>query len=512
MKKHLYISFFLCFFSYELLYSQALVTNDGLAITVQAGLTTTIQGSVTNQTKGADLGTIANAGTITLTGNWTNNSANTVFSSAAGTVQFIGTTSGQTIGGTNATSFYNLTINNTFATIPQITLGIGSTVQNTFTMTAGKINLGNFTFTLGTAAGTPGALSYTSGFMYGGNFTRWMGTSTYAVTNALGHFPMGSSAGHYRPFWLGITTSNLTTGGTVTLSHTAVYPALYTATSYSDLSWSTPIEGVSQSTWNVSTANSLTAAAGTRFDIRFGGEGFGTNVLTDLNATLLATSVGTYAAATSVLVPFEANRTGLTQSELTNSGGTQAFRLGSRNLTQSPLPIHLLSFEGRCENGQDVKLNWQTASEQNNDFFTLERSIDNENWEIMGNKDGAGNSNEVLSYYMIDQTPLETAYYRLKQTDIDGRFNYSNLIFVACEQTEDLKPLIFPNPSNGLISIKNTLAGQKMVLTNQLGQVLFQEILSSDHKDLDLTYLPKGIYFVEISGPSTPSTSSIILR
>ncbi len=85
--------------------AQNLVTNDGLALTIEAGLTATIQGGgFTNQTNGST-GTVDNAGTITLTGDWTNNSANTVFTTNTGLVQFIGTTGSQTIGGSTKQNF-----------------------------------------------------------------------------------------------------------------------------------------------------------------------------------------------------------------------------------------------------------------------------------------------------------------------------------------------------------------------------------------------------------------------
>jgi hypothetical protein len=88
------------------------------------------------------------------------------------------------------------------------------------------------------------------------------------------------------------------------------------------------------------------------------------------------------------------------------------------------LPISLLSFEVKELKGK-IQINWSTATEINNDYFTLERSIDGSNWEILAYVDGAGNSNQRLNYEYIDDYPYHgISYYRLKQTDFDGKFEY----------------------------------------------------------------------------------------
>ncbi len=177
----------------------------------------------------------------------------------------------------------------------------------------------------------------------------------------------------------------------------------------------------------------------------------------------------------------------------------------------STLPIDLVSFDGKCTD-DEVKLTWQTASEKNNEFFTVERSIDTEVWQIVNTKLGAGTSNEILSYDLIDSNPLEKAYYRLKQTDINGDFEYSNLIFVYCKPEKDLQPLIFPNPSSGLLSIQNAVEGQKITLFNQLGQVLYQDIVTSTQTELDFGYLPKGVYFIQVSDDLRSFQEKVVLE
>lgn len=102
------------------------------------------------------------------------------------------------------------------------------------------------------------------------------------------------------------------------------------------------------------------------------------------------------------------------------------------NITQPPiaLPIELISFNGTTQNNVNT-LMWVTSSEHNNDYFTLERTLNGIVFEIIANINGAGNSNEINEYTVID--PINTSsinYYRLKQTDYDGKFKYSDMISI----------------------------------------------------------------------------------
>ena len=106
------------------------------------------------------------------------------------------------------------------------------------------------------------------------------------------------------------------------------------------------------------------------------------------------------------------------------------------------LSIELLSFTADCRDGT-AEINWATASETNNDYFTLEKCKDDaclvsDNWGIVTIVKGAGNSNTILNYRVTDVLRLadETIYYRLKKTDFNGAFAYSNTIAANCLQRE----------------------------------------------------------------------------
>lgn len=110
--------------------------------------------------------------------------------------------------------------------------------------------------------------------------------------------------------------------------------------------------------------------------------------------------------------------------------------------TQSKLPIELINFSLDKYN-DNVKINWTTGSELNNDYFTIERSFDGYIWEEIDRIDGAGNSSSFIYYSYIDkQFNLSgIVYYRLKQTDYDGKFERFHIKSINMGDREILKIL-----------------------------------------------------------------------
>ncbi len=170
-------------------------------------------------------------------------------------------------------------------------------------------------------------------------------------------------------------------------------------------------------------------------------------------------------------------------------GGFSPFSIG--NDPSSPLPVELLNFNALMSN-RIVNLTWQTASEQNNDFFTVERSADGFDFEPILYKDGAGNSNTLLSYSDKDLQPLEgVSYYRLKQTDFDGAYEYSDIRVVS--SATDAQILIYPNPSRGIILISASAPITNIKLIAADGRIL-EEHPSLNELKLELT---SGIYHLQ---------------
>ncbi len=138
------------------------------------------------------------------------------------------------------------------------------------------------------------------------------------------------------------------------------------------------------------------------------------------------------------------------------------------------LPVEFLGFEGK-EEASSIKLSWSTATELNNDHFEVERSTDGVQFEGIGKVDGNGTTNEVSSYSFVDTKPTSgTSFYRLRQVDYDGQFDYSKTIQLTPEWF-DAQVSVYPNPvrpgeeftidMRGLISTESPISIQLMDLS-----------------------------------------------
>lgn len=184
------------------------------------------------------------------------------------------------------------------------------------------------------------------------------------------------------------------------------------------------------------------------------------------------------------------------------SGSNQVFfdNFIIAEITNAPLPIELLYFEAEAAANNTVGLSWETASEINNDYFTIERAADARNWEEIAQIDGAGNSHSRLTYSTVDDRPLAgTNYYRLKQTDYNGDFVYSDIEAVNLGEPERLK--LYPNPTKQLLTVEgNPYELQELQLLNIHGQVMPLYIEANpdntNRLQLDLSQLKTGIYLL----------------
>src|SRR5690606_38659659 len=126
------------------------------------------------------------------------------------------------------------------------------------------------------------------------------------------------------------------------------------------------------------------------------------------------------------------------------------FTIGAIGSSNNVLPIQLLSFTAKPIDNKEVLTQWTTATETNNDFFTVERSVDALNFKEIGTVNGAGNSNNAIKYRFSDKNPFAgTSYYRLKQTDFDGKFSYSEIESVFISNSRLAINSIYKN-ENGL--------------------------------------------------------------
>jgi len=190
---------------------------------------------------------------------------------------------------------------------------------------------------------------------------------------------------------------------------------------------------------------------------------------------------------------------GISTTQITTNS-VKYFTLASIDDVNTPLPIELLSFSAVKRSGS-VVLEWKTASETNNDFFTIERSDDLRFFSPIVMLDGAGNSLQQINYEYEDLSPLDGSnYYRLKQTDFDGVFSYSKIVNVNYSET-GIDMMFFPNPTKTYLQMNiESIETKYLKLTNAMGQEL--NIASKLRQEsnstvfLDMSELPNGVYII----------------
>ena len=183
----------------------------------------------------------------------------------------------------------------------------------------------------------------------------------------------------------------------------------------------------------------------------------------------------------------------------TINNGFSGFAAG---ITTDILPIHLLHFDANAINNEVVSIDWITAREVDNDYFTVERSLNALDWEEVSIVNGAGNSSILLDYNLIDKNPLNgISYYRLKQTDFDGEYEYSEIKSVNIKaQITDV--VLYPNPTSSKVILKgNPSELNEISIYNVLGQNITHIIQVNKFDDttviLDFSELISGVYFVK---------------
>ncbi|MCC7332910.1 MAG: T9SS type A sorting domain-containing protein [Flavobacteriales bacterium] len=161
--------------------------------------------------------------------------------------------------------------------------------------------------------------------------------------------------------------------------------------------------------------------------------------------------------------------------------------------SNNPLPVQLLNFEAEL-NKKVVNLKWMTETEINNDFFTVERSKGLSLWIEISEVKGAGNSNYKLSYSAIDQNPLDgISYYRLKQTDFNGEYSYSDIESVNNKNLNEF--LIYPNPVKDILFIKTQCSSCFVKIYSSIGQLIY----SGNLTEINTSSWSNGLYKIVIT-------------
>lgn len=137
----------------------------------------------------------------------------------------------------------------------------------------------------------------------------------------------------------------------------------------------------------------------------------------------------------------------------------------------APLPVTLLDFTAQAQ-PPGVALAWHTAHEQHSAYFAIERSADGQAFTEIGRVAAAGTSSQAHSYAFYDPLPLGgTSYYRLRQVDLDGSFQYSPVRVVGGQAAAG-KSLVFPNPARAGATLRGLAPGERVQIFNALGQLV----------------------------------------
>ena len=168
------------------------------------------------------------------------------------------------------------------------------------------------------------------------------------------------------------------------------------------------------------------------------------------------------------------------------------------------LAVELTSFEGVQNDDNSITIQWTTASEEDNDYFDLERSYDLQNWETIGSEKGAGNSTTSVSYAMRDLPELSNVvYYRLKQVDFDGKVNYSKIIAIHLNSTESNTTIkAFPNPARDFVVVQGNMVSLNSIgVYNLIGEEITKHLsMSQESKNsvsINVADLVPGTYLVK---------------
>jgi len=525
--------------------AQVFMNNAGAKMNIASGSYLNIDGTFENQSN-ADVinADIENNGTMEVSEGWTNNDAQGVFSTNAGTVRLDG--GAQTIAGTNRTFFNNLTLAGGSSSIK--TLGVNTLVGGGYGSPAGVLTLNSgaahtldlnakeveITNPLNSAivAGTGKIRSETTPVLTnsgapGPGYGKVVWDIGTAGNGSVYSVPFANAAGNDITFLYEKTSAGVGAAGKIKFS------TYHTATD--NTPWATTVTGlvndynqpshlyVVDRFWNIEHEGYTSGTANmphSKYTFKYDDADLNLigNTGIDNEAQLRPQRFNQYLPPNGgwgdwLFGPDVINTAANTlQISIANDYGGTTW-MGGDYLPvwtlvdeSNPLPIELIRFAGNCADGQ-VEITWTTASETNNDFFTVQRSIDGINFEDVTIVDGAGNSSSIINYSAVDYNPYGgTSYYRLKQTDFDGTSQYSDVVAVSCgTATTDFNLVNAYDQGNGTMAVVFN-AGDNELYTVTLYDIIGKQITETTGKaysgqnqiNIAVGDLARGIYMVNL--------------
>ncbi len=465
-----------------------------------------------------------NGGNVNVSGNWTLNTGGTF--TTTGQTSFLGSTN-QTIGGTIATNtFNNLVINNTTActTSPYplaVTLNTPVTVTTNLLLQAGVVGttaahlltIGTAAITATTSAGN--SSSYIDGpiaifgpnaviFPVGNNGTY----SQLGIQGSSGTIDNGVAATEFKCQYSLSASPNNTSSGSMDgngnagcLTHpgeNACEGIDHTSgVEYWTLTLMSSNSPTEQCFVTLTSNNPTQSQISDLTDLCVAHDDVGvTGLWEDMGPDLSAGAIGASVSAESSIEFID-------YSPIT---------WGSKHGTNT-LPIQLTSFTADCTNYLAL-LQWNTATEINNDHFTIERTQDGVHYETVTEVKGAGSSTTPHSYSAVDESPLTgTSYYRISQTDLDGKTTHlSTVAYIPCQNENAISSFAYNNSVK--VEINSVESGPyTLTLYNTLGQAVYSKNVTTSPGLNNYTLNPTvntGIYILRITGKDSVYTQKMI--
>ena len=431
---------------------------------------------------------VASGGNLQLQGGETISSTPTL--STGSTVTYDGTSASYTL--KNYSTYKNLAISGGAST--QFILPADLSVAGTLTLTAGYLTLGTYNLTMASGSTLSGGSS--SSFVYTGITGAFKWASCAASSTKT--FPVGhtnSSAG-YTPLVITFNVGHTTDDFGVVAYNLVTSDGTRIGTAYTT--------AVVKTTWNITE----TVSGGSNINLQFQWNA------TDEGSTFNRAScqMSHYTASTWGNVGSLGSASGSNPYTFTYSNYTGTFSPFGMNGSGGPLPVTLLFFKTEKENNLGL-LTWATASEKDNDYFTIEKSLDGKSYKAIGKLVGAGNSQQILKYDFTDSNLVNGLnYYRLKQTDYDGKFSYSPVALISnnTERKDNNILTLYPVPANDHINIDMNspldIETHLRILT-VFGKTVLEKNISlvkgQNHIEIDLNELSSGVYFIQFIGQQT---------
>ncbi|MBK9638104.1 MAG: T9SS type A sorting domain-containing protein [Bacteroidetes bacterium] len=176
------------------------------------------------------------------------------------------------------------------------------------------------------------------------------------------------------------------------------------------------------------------------------------------------------------------------------------------------LPIELISFNGVAMNNYNL-LEWSTSSEINNDYFTIEKSLSGIQFENIGTVDGAGNSTLLRQYMFKDMMPSkEISYYRLKQTDFNGSYSYSNIIAIQPNKKHGIGYTYIGSEQQIMVFCYECFEENYNIdITDAAGRNIHHSEFKGNNTIINADQFAQGYYFIRISSNETTITSKFFI-